>query len=88
MCSAARVRQVSHGRGERADTLGIARSARVVAQLEKPLERIASAASLSIVESLDDISVDVLNDWLDGGRSAFVDHINKQWRLRRDVGVA
>jgi len=66
----------------------IARSARVVAQLEKPLERIASAASLSIVESLDDISVDVLNDWLDGGRSAFVDHINKQWRLRRDVGVA
>jgi len=66
----------------------IARSARVVAQLEKPLERIASAASLSIVESLDDISVDVLNDWLDGGRSAFVDHINKQWRLRRDAGVA
>jgi len=65
----------------------IARSARVVAQLEKPLERIASAASLSIVESLDDISTDVLADWLENGRSAYVEHINKQWRLRRDVGV-
>jgi len=66
----------------------IARSARVVAQLDKPLERIAAAASLSIIESLDDISVDVLTDWLESGRSAFVDHINKQWRLRRDVGLA
>jgi hypothetical protein len=66
----------------------IARSARVVAQLDKPLERIASAASLSIIEALDDISTDVLTDWLASGRSAFVEHINKQWRLRRDVGVA
>ena len=66
----------------------IARSARAVAQLDKPLERIAAAASLSIVESLDDISVDILTEWLETGRSAFVDHINKQWRLRRDVGVA
>ena len=66
----------------------IARSARAVAQLEKPLERIAAAASLSIVESLDEISVDVLTDWLETGRSAFVDHINKQWQLRRDAGVA
>jgi hypothetical protein len=66
----------------------IARSARVVAQLDKPVERIAAAASLSIIESLDDISVDVLTDWLESGRSAFVDHIDKQWRLRRDVGVA
>lgn len=66
----------------------IARSARAVAQLDKPIERIASAASLSIVESLDDISVDILTEWLETGRSAFVDHINKQWRLRRDVGVS
>jgi hypothetical protein len=65
----------------------IARSARAIAQLEKPLERIATAASLSIIESLDDISADVLTDWLESGRSAFVDHINKQWRLRRDVGL-
>ena len=65
----------------------IARSARVVAQLDKPLQRIANAANLSIIESLDDISVDVLSDWLESGRSAFVDHVDKQWRLRRDVGV-
>jgi hypothetical protein len=66
----------------------IARSARAVAQLDKPLDRIAAAASLSIVEALDDISTDILNDWLESGRSAYVDHIDKQWRLRRDVGVA
>jgi hypothetical protein len=66
----------------------IARSARAVAQLDKPLERIAAAASLSIIEALDDISTDILNDWLESGRSAFVEHIDKQWRLRRDVGVA
>ena len=66
----------------------IARSARVVAQLDKPLAVIAGAASLSIVESLDDISIDILTDWLGSGRSAYVEHINKQWRLRRDVGVA
>ncbi len=66
----------------------IARSARAVAQLDKPLERIAAAANLSIVEALDDISTDILTDWLEGGRSAYVEHIDKQWRLRRDVGVA
>ena len=66
----------------------IARSARAVAQLDKPLERIAAAASLSIVESLDDISVDILTEWLESGRSTFLDHINKQWRLRRDAGVS
>lgn len=65
----------------------IARSARVVAGLDKPLERIAAAASLSIVEALDEVSVDVLSDWLEAGRSAFADHIDKQWRLRRDVGT-
>jgi hypothetical protein len=59
----------------------IARSARTVAQLDKPVARIAAAAHLSIVESLDDISVDALTEWLETGKSAFVDHINKQWRL-------
>lgn len=59
----------------------IARSARIVAQLDKSLERVAAAAHLSIVESLDDISVDALTEWLETGKSAFVDHINKQWRL-------
>jgi len=59
----------------------IARSARVVAQLDKPLARVAAAAHLSIVESLDEISVDALTEWLETGKSTFVDHINKQWRL-------
>jgi len=59
----------------------IARSARIIAQLDKSLERIAAAAHLSIVESLDDISVDALTEWLETGKSTFVDHINKQWRL-------
>jgi hypothetical protein len=61
----------------------IARSARTVAQLDKPIERIAAAAHLSIVESLDEISVDALTEWLESGRSSFVDHVTKQWRLRR-----
>ena len=65
----------------------LARSARVVAQLDKSIERIAQAANLSIIEGLDEISVDVLTDWLESGRSAYVDHIDKQWRLRRDAGV-
>lgn len=65
----------------------IARSARALAQLDKPIAKIAAAASLSIVEALDEISVDVLSDWIDTGRSAFADHIDKQWRLRRDAGM-
>lgn len=65
----------------------LARSSRVVAQLDKPVQRIAAAASLSIVGALDETSVDVLSDWLESGRSAFADHIDKQWRLRRDAGV-
>jgi hypothetical protein len=65
----------------------IARSARAVAELNKPLQRIAEAASLSIVEALDDVSVDILTEWLEAGRSWFVDRVNREWRLRRDVGV-
>jgi len=64
----------------------LARSARVVAELDKPLVRIAEAASLSIVEALDEVSVDVLTEWLERGRSPFVDRVNARWRLRRDVG--
>lgn len=65
----------------------LARSARVVAALEKPVARIVEAASLSIVETLDEASVDILTDWLERGRSAFVDRVNDQWRLRRDAGM-
>jgi hypothetical protein len=62
----------------------LARAGRRVAELEKPLARIAAAAPLSIIGALDEISVDILSEWLDGGRSAFVDRINERWRLRRD----
>lgn len=65
----------------------LTRSAKVVATLEKPIERVAQAASLSIIDSLDEISVDLLTEWLETGRSTFVDHIEKQWRLRRDCGI-
>jgi hypothetical protein len=65
----------------------LTRSAKTVALLEKPIERVAQAASLSIIDSLDEISVDLLTEWLETGRSSFVGHIEKQWRLRRDSGV-
>lgn len=62
----------------------LARSARVVAELDKPLARIAESASLSIVEALDEVSAGVLTDWLERGASSFVDRVNARWRLRRD----
>lgn len=65
----------------------LTRSAKVVAQLEKPIERVAQAASLAIIDTLDEISIDLLTEWLETGRSSFVGHIEKQWRLRRDSGL-
>ena len=65
----------------------LARSARVIVELDKPLTRIAEAASLSIVEALDEVSVDILSEWLETGRAAFVERVNDRWRLRRDAGL-
>jgi hypothetical protein len=65
----------------------IARSARTVACLDKPVARIVEAASLAIVETLDEASVDILTDWITTGRSTFVERVNEQWRLRRDAGM-
>ena len=65
----------------------LARSARAVAELDKPIARIAEAASLAIVESLDEVSVDILSEWMESGRSVFVERVNAEWRLRRDAGV-
>lgn len=65
----------------------LARSARVVVDLDKPLTRIAEAANLSIVDALDEVSVDILTEWLESGRSVFVERVNARWRLRRDAGV-
>lgn len=65
----------------------IARSGRAVAELSKPIERIAEAANLSIVEALDEVSVDILTEFLASGSSWFVDRVNREWRLRRDSGI-
>jgi hypothetical protein len=61
----------------------IARSARIVADLDKPLTRIAHAASLGIVGGLDDTSVEMLEEWLEGAEASFATYVNEQWRLRR-----
>jgi hypothetical protein len=65
----------------------LARSARIIAELDKPIARIAEAASLSIVDALDDASVDILTEWIESGRAAFLERIDEMWRLRRDHGV-
>jgi hypothetical protein len=62
----------------------IARSARAVADLDKPLVRVAESASLSIIGGLDEVSVGVLTEWVAGGAPGFVDYVNDQWRMRRD----
>jgi len=61
----------------------IARSARTIADLDKPLTRIAESASLSIVAGLDETSVEMLTQWLDSGSAAFGEYVDEQWRLRR-----
>ena len=58
----------------------IARSAHLVATLDKPIERIAEAASLSIVEGLDPTSVEMLTEWLREGTSGFAEAVDEQWR--------
>lgn len=65
----------------------LARSARSVAELDKPIARVAAAASLSIVETLDDASVDILSEWVERGTSTFVERVDREFRLRRDYGV-
>lgn len=61
----------------------IARSARTVAELDKPLTRIAESASLSIVGGVDETSLEMLTEWIAGGTASFAEYVNDQWRLRR-----
>ncbi|HJQ40216.1 MAG TPA: hypothetical protein VKB93_23985, partial [Thermoanaerobaculia bacterium] len=61
----------------------IARSARTIAELEKPLVRVAEAASLSIIEGVDETSAELLLEWLGGGEPGFAEYVNEQWRLNR-----
>ena len=65
----------------------LSRSAGAIATLGKPLTRIAAAASLSIIGTIDETSVTILTEWLASGRAEFVDYIDGKWRLRRDYGV-
>lgn len=60
------------------------RSARHVAQLPKPLTTIAASASLSIIEPLDEVSSEVLSEWLEQGTAELLDEVDRAWRLRRD----
>jgi hypothetical protein len=62
----------------------VLRSATAVARLDKPIARVAAAASLSIIDALDPISVVALTEFLESGKSRFTDDIHEQWRLRRD----
>lgn len=61
----------------------MARSARSVAELDKPLTRIAEAANLSIVAGIDETSVEMLTEWLSAGTCSFAEYVNDQWRTRR-----
>lgn len=63
------------------------RAAQSVAALQKPIERIASVASLSIIPGLGpEISV-ALEEWTRTGRSGLTDAVHDQWSLRRDLGT-
>jgi hypothetical protein len=63
----------------------ISRSARTLAELDKPLTRIAESASLGIIGGLDQVSVDALTEWLETGSASFVEYVDEQWRARRDA---
>ena len=61
----------------------IARSARVIAELDKPIARVAEAASVSIVGGVDETSAEMLTEWLGGSAPSFAEYVNEQWRLPR-----
>lgn len=63
----------------------LARSARTVAELDKPLTRVAEAASLAIISGVDETSVEALTEWLSNEPASFVEYVDEQWRVRRDL---
>lgn len=65
----------------------IHRASKTIAALGKPLERIANAASLSIIEPIEPLIAEVLEEWLAKGSSALLHEVDATWRLRRDYGV-
>lgn len=66
----------------------IARSARVIAELDKPIARVAAAANVSIIGGLDETSAEMLTQWVAGGTASFAEYVSEQWRLRRDSSGA
>jgi hypothetical protein len=68
--------------------LTLLRSARAVANTDKHLARVAQAASLSIIEGLDEVSAEALSEWLESGGAALFEEIDSRWRLRRDYAPA
>lgn len=61
----------------------IARSARLIAELDKPVARVAAAANVSIIGGLDETSAEMLTEWIENGTASFADYVSEQWRLRR-----
>ncbi|HEX2835475.1 MAG TPA: hypothetical protein VHW00_20860 [Thermoanaerobaculia bacterium] len=61
----------------------IARSARLIAELDKPIARIAESARISIIGGLDETSAEMLEEWMRGEEPSFAAFVNEQWRLRR-----
>jgi hypothetical protein len=62
----------------------LARSARAIAALDKPITRIAAAANLSIISALDETSAEMLTEWLATGSAEFMEYVDRLWRVRRD----
>lgn len=65
----------------------IARSARLIAELDKPVARVAEAASVSIIGGIDETSAEMLTEWVGGGTASFAEFVNEQWRLKRSSGA-
>jgi hypothetical protein len=61
----------------------IARSARVIAELDKPLTRIAESARLSIIGRIDETSAEMLEEWMRGEAPSFGEFVAEQWRVKR-----
>jgi hypothetical protein len=61
----------------------IARSARVIAELDKPLTRIAETARLSIIGGIDETTAELLGEWMRGEEPSFASWVDEQWRLKR-----
>jgi hypothetical protein len=65
----------------------LVRAAKVIAELDKPIERIAQMASLSIIDGVSALAVEIVSEWLQRRPARKFEEISSSWRLRRDYGV-